>query len=81
MDYNIIESKETISLERLLYIMICDDEKKRAKLYSKDKIMDKVEDLNSDFNDLYYDREEYHNEVIYEVGVQDGIAKGIQEKV
>ena len=62
MDYTEIEKKEKNSLERLLYIFVCNDKEKRNKLYVGDDVMKKVEEklsvLTEYFADeLYYDKE------------------------
>ncbi len=64
-------------LEKLLYFFVCDDEKKRSKLYKTNKIMKKVvkkaESLTDNFLDgLYYDFKEYKKEEAHELGFEEG---------
>lgn len=83
--YNEIK-KDVNSLEYLLYVFICKDKNIIDKLYRGDKIMDKLtkklEALTEDFSSLYYeyDQEEYHKQVMYELGQTDGIKKGINQE-
>lgn len=88
LDYNEIKKEEANSLEKLLYIFVCEDNKKREKLYSDDNLMDKVneklENLTEEFGSLYYDKEQYRKDVIYELGETDGAknkAKEIAKKM
>ncbi len=80
LSYN--EIKEENSLEYLLYVFICSEKEVRDKLYSSDDIMSKLnkklEELTADFSSLYYeyDQDEYHKQVAYELGTNDGIKKG-----
>ncbi len=76
MDYNKIKKEDPNSLERLLYIFVCDNKDKLDEVYIGDEIMDKVREklsaLTDDFaNELYYDREEFINQVSYEEGSND----------
>ena len=77
LSYTDIKKEETNSLEQLLYIFICGDKETREKLYSKNELMDKVneklESLTNEYGTIYYDKEEYHKELVYELGTKDGI--------
>lgn len=77
MDYTEIERKDKNSLERLLYVFVCNDKEKRNKLYVGDDVMKKVEEklsvLTEDFaNELYYDKEEIVNAYSYDLGIENG---------
>ena len=83
LDYNKIKMRKD-SLEKLLYIFICYDKEKLDKLYLGDRIMDSVRNkltyVTEDFPEtIYYNREEYEERVAYELGMQDGLEKGIKE--
>ena len=70
------EIKKGNSLEKLLYILICEDKSELDKLYVGDGIMEKVRDkmetLTEDFdNDLYYNLEEFQEAETYELGMKD----------
>lgn len=70
------EIKKGNSLEKLLYILICEDKNELDKLYIGDGVMEKVreklESLTDDFdNDLYYDLEEFHKAEDYELGMKN----------
>jgi len=70
MDYSIIREEKEDSLEKLLYIFVCNDNKELDKLYLGNEIMEKVRErisaLTDDFyKDLYYNREEYLKEMAY----------------
>ena len=75
LSYTDIKKEETNSLEQLLYIFICSDKEKREELYSKNELMDKVneklESLTNEYGTIYYDKEEYHKELVYELGTKD----------
>ena len=75
LSYTDIKKEETNSLEQLLYIFICGDKETREKLYSKNELMDKVneklESLTNEYGTIYYDKEEYHKELVYELGTKD----------
>jgi len=78
IDYNKIIKEAPDSLERLLYIFVCDNKDKLDSVYVGDEIMEKVRNklsaLTENFMEgLYYDREEYINQVSYEEGKTAGI--------
>ena len=69
---------EEDSLEKLLYIFICNDKEVLEKIYKGDEIMkkvvEKVNTLTEDFeNELYYDKEEIINKYSYDLGKNEGI--------
>jgi len=73
--------KEEYSLERMLYIFVCDNDKLLDKLYLKNEIMEKVREkisaLTEDFlDDLYYDKEEIINEYSFLEGKKE-VAKNL----
>ena len=75
LDYTKIIKEEGNSLERLLYIFVCNNKEKLDKLYLNNDIMDKVRDkmdrLTKDFDDLlYYNYDEHLEKVSLEVGEQ-----------
>lgn len=79
IDYNEI-AKDKNSLEYLLYIFVC-QQNEIEKLYKRDEIMEKVKKklsaLTEDFAEgLYYNREEYINQVSYEEGKEAGVKEG-----
>lgn len=68
---------EDESLEKLLYIFVCNDKEILEKIYKGDEIMkkvvEKVSALTEDFaNELYYDRQEIINEYSYDLGKEKG---------
>ena len=85
---NYTEIKKGNSLEKLLYILICEDKNELNKLYIGDGVMEKVreklESLTDDFdNDLYYNLEEFQKEENYELGMKTKsieIAKNLLRK-
>ena len=84
IDYTDIKRMKEDSLERLLYIFVCDNKEIRDKLYLGDKIMDEVQkklDLLNENLDyyLYYDGEEIKKQAAYELGMNEGEIKGKAE--
>lgn len=85
IDYNKIKEEEPNSLERLLYIFVCDNQRELDMLYLGNKIMasvqEKIRVLTGDFaQDLYYDPEELKKQCDYELGEKDtkiAIAKNL----
>ena len=80
LDYTEIMKGEN-SLERLLYIFICNDKEVLDKLYFGDdimkKVVEKVSALTEDFADeLYYNKEEIINEYSYDLGKEQGVEQG-----
>ena len=65
IDYTKIKKENIFSLEKILYIFICDNKKLLDYIYQGDKVMDKVRDnfdtYRNDVDDiLYYNLEEYN---------------------
>ena len=83
MDYTEIMKGEN-SLEKLLYILVCNDEMIINKLCFGDDIMEKVIDkifelTEDDWEELYYDPEEILKEYSFDKGVEKGIEQGKKE--
>jgi len=71
-------------LERLLYVIVCNNKDVLDKLYVGDEIMEKVKDQLYDLDEnldnyLFYNREEYMKESLYSTGFVDGKAEGREE--
>ena len=85
IDYNKIMEEEEYSLERMLYIFVCDNKNILDKLYLENEIMEKVREkisaLTEDFlDDLYYDKEEIINEYSFLEGekkAKEEVAKNL----
>ncbi len=79
LSYNQVKKLDNLSLEKLLYIFVCDDDDERKDVYKGDEMMEKVNDelynLTAD-GDLYYDLDEFRkrerNELLYKDGKKDG---------
>lgn len=83
-EYNKIQEEDEHSLERLLYIFVCDNPEKRLKLYKGDALMEKINEKliglsGVDMSDLYYSEEEYKE---YKKAVFSDVAfhKGIEQR-
>ena len=81
IDYNTLVKSEDMTLEKALYLFVCDDMEKLNVIYEGDKLMKKLmkenEDLLKDFDEmLYYDRDKMFENACYE----KGYAKGKQER-
>ena len=87
--YNEIEEREDYSLERLLYIFVCEDRKKLDKLYEDNKVMDdvrkKMDNLTKALEeDLYYDYDDFREKALkesaqgyyYSAGLENGKIEG-----
>ena len=84
MNYNNLEKYESDSLERLLYVFVCNNKDVLDKVYVGDEIMEKVKDQLYDLDEnldnyLFYDREEYMKESLYSTGFVDGESKGLEK--
>lgn len=69
--------KEKESLEKLLYLFVCNDEQVLRNVYDGDDLMEKMVDeaksLTSDFDSmLYYDAESLKDASSYELGIDEG---------
>ena len=65
------------SLEKLLYIFVCNDSNVLDRVYLNDKIMDKVrgklDSIIYDFDGtLYYDKQEFVEEASFNYGKEEG---------
>jgi len=74
--YTKIKEEESDSLEKLLYIFVCDNKEKLDEVYIDDTIMKKVQEkissLTENFADgLYYSREDLINAHSREVGAKE----------
>lgn len=84
LDYNKLIKEEENSLKRLLYIFVCKDHEKLDKLYSNNKIMDSVRNkldfITKNFDELlYYNHDDYMEQVSQELSLKQGIKQGILE--
>lgn len=80
IDYTKIKEEKNDSLEKLLYVFVCNNKEELAKVYVGDDIMEKVKNkvssLTDDFEqELFYNREEFINECSREIGEKEGEKK------
>ena len=80
IDYNTLVKSDDMTLEKALYLFVCDDIEKLNAIYEGDKLMKKLmkenEDLLKEFDEmLYYDRDKMFLNACYE----KGYVKGKQE--
>ena len=85
IDYNTLIKSEDMTLEKALYLFVCDDTKKLNAIYEGDKLMKKLmkenEDLLKDFDEmLYYDRDKMFLNACYDKGYNNGKNEGKQEE-
>ena len=81
-DYTIIKERKN-SLEYLLYLLVCNDEKILRVVYEGDSLMEKMVDEAKELTDnfdslLYYDYDELKKQEAYELGEASGV---LQNKV
>ena len=74
-----------MTLEKALYLFVCDDMEKLNAIYEGDKLMKKLmkenEDLLKDFDEmLYYDRDKMFENACYEKGYAKGKQEARQER-
>ena len=74
-----------MTLEKSLYLFVCDDMEKLNAIYEGDKLMKKLmkenEDLLKDFDEmLYYDRDKMFENACYEKGYAKGKQEARQER-
>ena len=74
-----------MTLEKALYLFVCDDIEKLNAIYEGDKLMKKLmkenEDLLKDFDEmLYYDRDKMFENACYEKGYEKGKQEARQER-
>ncbi len=80
LEYTDVKKLKENSLERLLYIFVCEDKLVLDGLYVGDILMEKIKsklyDLSSNIDDyFYYDKEELLKEESYSLGVEHGMEK------
>ena len=89
IDYNTLVKSEDMTLEKALYLFVCDDIEKLNAIYEGDKLMKKLmkenEDLLKNFDEmLYYDRDKMFLNACYDKGYSKGesigYSKGKQER-
>ena len=76
-DYTIIKERKN-SLEYLLYLLVCNDEKILREVYEGDSLMEKMVDEAKELTDnfdslLYYDYDELKKQEAYELGEASGV--------
>ena len=77
IDYNTLIKSDDMTLEKALYLFVCDDIEKLNAIYEGDRLMKKLmkenEDLLKDFDEmLYYDRDKMFENACYEKGYEKG---------
>ena len=77
IDYNTLIKSEDMTLEKALYLFVCDDIEKLNAIYEGDRLMKKLmkenEDLLKNFDEmLYYDRDKMFENACYEKGYEKG---------
>lgn len=82
-DYTIIKERKN-SLEYLLYLLVCNDEKILREVYEGDSLMEKMVDEAKELTDnfdslLYYDYDELKKQEAYELGEASGVEQGIEQ--
>ena len=85
IDYNTLVKSDDMTLEKALYLFVCDDIEKLNAIYEGDKLMKKLmkenEDLLKNFDEmLYYDRDKMFLNVCYEKGYDKGKQEARQER-
>ena len=81
-DYTIVKERKN-SLEYLLYLLVCNDEKILREVYEGDNLMEKMVDeakeLTNNFDSLlYYDYDELKKQEAYELGEASGVEQGVE---
>ena len=77
IDYNTLVKSDDMTLEKALYLFVCDDIEKLNAIYEGDKLMEKLmkenEDLLKNFDEmLYYDRDKMFLNACYDKGYDKG---------
>ena len=85
IDYNTLIKSDDMTLEKALYLFVCDDIEKLNVIYEGDKLMKKLmkenEDLLKNFDEmLYYDRDKMFLNACYEKGYDKGKQEARQER-
>ena len=81
IDYNTLVKSDDMTLEKALYLFVCDDIEKLNAIYEGDKLMKKLmkenEDLLKNFDEmLYYDRDKMFENACYDKGYSKGESIG-----
>lgn len=81
-DYTIVKERKN-SLEYLLYLLVCNDEKILREVYEGDSLMEKMVDEAKELTDnfdslLYYDYDELKKQEAYELGEASGVEQGVE---
>ena len=81
-DYTIVKKRKN-SLEYLLYLLVCNDEKILREVYEGDNLMEKMVDEAKELTDnfdslLYYDYDELKKQEAYELGEASGVEQGVE---
>ena len=82
IDYNTLVKSDDMTLEKALYLFVCDDIEKLNAIYEGDKLMKKLmkenEDLLKNFDEmLYYDRDKMFLNACYDKGYDKGKQEAI----
>ena len=85
IDYNTLIKSDDMTLEKALYLFVCDDIEKLNAIYEGDRLMKKLmkenEDLLKNFDEmLYYDRDNMFLNACYEKGYDKGKQEARQER-
>ena len=85
IDYNTLVKSEDMTLEKALYLFVCDDIEKLNAIYEGDRLMKKLmkenEDLLKNFDEmLYYDRDKMFLNACYEKGYDKGKQEARKER-
>ena len=85
IDYNTLIKSDDMTLEKALYLFVCDDIEKLNAIYEGDRLMKKLmkenEDLLKNFDEmLYYDRDKMFLNACYEKGYDKGKQEARQER-
>ena len=81
-DYTIVKERKN-SLEYLLYLLVCNDEKILREVYEGDNLMEKMVDEAKELTDnfdslLYYDYDELKKQEAYELGEASGVEQCVE---
>ena len=81
-DYTIVKERKN-SLEYLLYLLVCNDERILREVYEGDSLMEKMVDEAKELTDnfdslLYYDYDELKRQEAYELGEASGVEQGVE---
>jgi len=78
------QEETEISVEYLLYLLVCNDEKILREVYEGDSLMKKMVDEAKELTDnfdslLYYDYDELKKQEAYELGEASGVEQGVEQ--